>query len=626
VPEPASSVPPRTQTEGQVLAFLARHRGAVQVSGDALAWAAALTLALVGRYDFVPPPGQVADFLLFLPLALVVHVAVALLCGLYQGRWRMGSFDEVAALARAAAVTTALLFAGNLAFGDRLVPMSVPVAGGAMALVGTAGARYAWRLVLERNRRPNGDTSTRLLVFGAGEGAVQVLRAMLSDPESRYLPVALLDDDPGKRNLRIMHVPVLGTRADLAEVARRVGAETLLVAVPSAGAELVRQLSEAGEQAGLDVKVLPPVSELLGGSVSLGDIRTPTFADLLGRREIDTDIASIAGYLTGRRVLVTGAGGSIGSEVCRQVYRLAPCELIMLDRDESALHAVQLSLEGRALLDDPNLVVADIRDAERMGEVFQRWRPQVVFHAAALKHLSLLEAHPCEAVKTNVWGTQNLLEAAAATGVERFVNISTDKAADPESVLGYTKRIAERLTAHTAQVGGGTYLSVRFGNVLGSRGSVLGTFRAQIEAGGPLTVTHPEITRYFMTVEEAVQLVIQAGAIGRDGEVLVLDMGEPVRIVDVAQQLVSRCERPVDIVYTGLRPGEKLHEVLRGEGEADHRPVHPLISHVPVPPLDPHVVRRLRPWSGPESLVVDLREACVAHETTAGAPRGGLRG
>jgi FlaA1/EpsC-like NDP-sugar epimerase len=222
-----------------------------------------------------------------------------------------------------------------------------------------------------------------------------------------------------------------------------------------------------------------------------------------------------------------------------------------------------------------------------------------------------------------VWGTQNLLEAAAA-GVERFVNISTDKAADPESVLGYTKRIAERLTAHTAQVGEGTYLSVRFGNVLGSRGSVLGTFRAQIEAGGPLTVTDPDVTRYFMTVEEAVQLVIQAGAIGRDGEVLVLDMGEPVRIADVAHQLVSQSERPIEIVYTGLRPGEKLHEVLRGECEGDHRPVHPWISHVEVPPLEPQLVREIQPWSPPESLIAELREACLA-STAVGYGRHGTR-
>ncbi|HEV2070665.1 MAG TPA: nucleoside-diphosphate sugar epimerase/dehydratase [Acidimicrobiales bacterium] len=587
------------------------------MSGDAVAWVAGLTLALVARYDFAPPRNQLADFLSFLSAALVVHVIVALLCGLYQGRWRMGSFDEVAALARAAAVTTAVLFAGNLAFGGRLAPMSVPVAGGAMALVGTAGARYAWRLLLERHRRPSGDASTRLLVFGAGEGAVQVLRAMLSDPESRYLPVALLDDDPDKRNLRIMHVPVMGTRSDLAKVAERVGAEALLVAVPSAGAELVRDLTDAGERAGLEVKVLPSVSELLGGHVGLSDIRTPTIADLLGRREIDTDIASIAGYLTGRRVMVTGAGGSIGAEVCRQVYRLAPSELIMLDRDESGLHAVQLSLTGRALLDNPNLVVADIRDADRVSDVFERWRPQVVFHAAALKHLPLLEAHPCEAVKTNVWGTQNLLTAAVTTGVERFVNISTDKAADPSSVLGYTKRIAERLTAHTAQRGEGTYLSVRFGNVLGSRGSVLGTFLTQIEAGGPVTVTHPDITRYFMTVEEAVQLVIQAGAIGRGGEVLVLDMGQSVRIADVVQQLIAQCERRVEIVYTGLRPGEKLHEVLRGDGEADNRPVHPLISHVEVPALEPQAIGRSELPCGRDELILALSLLCQVHATTS---------
>jgi FlaA1/EpsC-like NDP-sugar epimerase len=611
--------------EGDVLTFLARHRSAVQVSADALAWVTGLGLALVARYDFAVPPGQAADFLVLLPMALVVHLVVGVFFGLYQGRWRMGSFDEVAALVRAAVVTSALLFGANLAVADRPVPMSVPLAGGAMALVGTAGVRYAWRLLLERNRRPAGDASTRLLVFGAGEGAAQVLRAMLSDPQSRYLPVALLDDDPGKRNLRIMHVPVMGNRAQLAEVAVRLGAESLLVAVPSAGAELVRELTELAKAVGLAVKVLPPVGELLGGRVEVDDIRTPTMADLLGRREIDTDVASIAGYLTGRRVLVTGAGGSIGAEVCRQVNHLAPSELIMLDRDESALHAVQLSLAGRALLDNPNLVVADIRDAARMSDVFERWRPQVVFHAAALKHLPLLEFHPCEALKTNVWGTENLLQAAAAAGVERFVNISTDKAAEPTSVLGYTKRIAERLTAHTARLADGTYLSVRFGNVLGSRGSVVGTFRSQIEAGGPVTVTHPEVTRFFMTVEEAVQLVIQAGAIGGDGEVLVLDMGEPVRIADVAQQLVARSERRIDIIYTGLRPGEKLHEVLRGEGEVDRRPVHPLISHVEVPPLEPHLIRNLQSWSGRDSLVIDLRDACVEGSARVAA-RGDMYG
>jgi FlaA1/EpsC-like NDP-sugar epimerase len=341
----------------------------------------------------------------------------------------------------------------------------------------------------------------------------------------------------------------------------------------------------------------------------LGDVRVD---DLLGRRQIETDLDLIAGYLTGKRVLVTGAGGSIGSELCRQLDRLAPAELMMLDRDESALHAVQLSLRGQALLDDPALILADLRDGEAIRAVFAERRPQVVFHAAALKHLPLLERHPGEAVKSNIWGTQTLLCAAAGNGVETFVNISTDKAANPASVLGYSKRITERLTAYAGMTSDGTFLNVRFGNVLGSRGSVLTAFSAQIEAGGPITVTHPEVTRYFMTVQEAVQLVIHAAAIGRDGEALVLEMGEPVRITEVARQLAATSSASVDIVYTGLRPGEKLHEELFGDGELDVRPLHPLISHVEVPALDPALVRSLDPYGPREKLVADLERLCHA--------------
>ncbi len=277
-------------------------------------------------------------------------------------------------------------------------------------------------------------------------------------------------------------------------------ADAVLIAIPSAGADLVRALTEQARPLNVDVKVVPPVVELFGRTVRIEDIRPVSHADLLGRREIDIDLAAVAGYLTGRRVLVTGAGGSIGSELCRQVARFHPAQLVMLDRDESGLHAVQLSLEGRALLDDRNLVVADIRDQQRLDEVFAEHRPQVVFHAAALKHLPLLEMHPSEALKTNVIGTYQMLQTALRHGVDRFVNISTDKAADPTSVLGYSKRIAERLTAAADESATGTYCSVRFGNVLGSRGSVLTAFAAQVEAGGPITVTDPEVTRYFMTV------------------------------------------------------------------------------------------------------------------------------
>jgi FlaA1/EpsC-like NDP-sugar epimerase len=386
----------------------------------------------------------------------------------------------------------------------------------------------------------------------------------------------------------------VGNRAKLAEAAVAYRADTLLIAIPSARASLITELSELATACGLAVKVLPPVSELLGGKVGVSDIRDVTAADLLGRHEIRTDVESIAGYVTGKRVLVTGAGGSIGSELCRQIYRFAPAELIMVDRDESALHGVQLSIEGRALLDSDDLVLLDLRDRTSVQRVLATRRPDVIFHAAALKHLPLLERHPAEAVQTNVWATLDLLELAAQYGVGRFVNISTDKAADPCSVLGYSKRITERLTSYMATQGSTICLSVRFGNVLGSRGSVLTTFNAQIDRGGPLTVTHPDVTRYFMTIEEAVELVIQAGAIGGPGEVLVLDMGQPVRIAEVAQLLAARSERPIATHFTGLRPGEKLHEVLLADDEEDRRPLHPLISQVEGRPLEPVMARSIR--------------------------------
>lgn len=591
-----------------------RARRRLQVVTDLTAMALSVVIAAAFRYDFEIPPGMEGRIAWFALASAAVFAVCGAARGLYAGRWSFGSFEEMSALVGAIVVATLVMMVGAVAVdidGERIVPLSVPLIASTIMLAAGAGIRYVWRLFYERRLRPQSDALERVVVIGAGEGGQQIITAMLRNPSGRYLPVALIDDDPTKRNLRIRSVPVSGTRSELGTVAAAHDAQLALLAIPTADSTIIREYADIAREHGLRLLVLPSASELYGAQVSTADIRPVTHADLLGRHEVDTDVESIAGYVTGKRVLVTGAGGSIGSELSRQLYRFAPASLILLERDESALHAVQLSIEGRALLDSRNLVVCDIRDEDRVRQVFTEHQPEVVFHAAALKHLPLLQMHPAEALKTNVWGTQVLVQAALEHGVERFVNISTDKAADPCSVLGYSKRLAERLTAAAADRGDGVFLSVRFGNVLGSRGSVLTAFSKQIEAGGPVTVTDPEVTRYFMTVEEAVQLVIQAGAVGRDGEALVLDMGEPVRIDDVAKRLIAEADRPIEIVYTGLREGEKLHEVLFGPDEVGARPIHPRISHVDVPPLPEADLPVPSPLATDAEVIEELRAACT---------------
>jgi len=576
------------------------------VAADFAAWCTAIVFAVFERFDFHRSLVNLRDLVEMAPIAAAVGVGCCLLLGLYARRWAVGSHEEASVLAAAVAVVTALLFVVDSALWRHPLPRSSVLGAGFIALVLMGGVRLTARTARDRRRRPASSTS-RMLVFGAGEGGLQSIRAMLRDPSCAYLPVALLDDDPAKRNLRHLGVRVRGGWDRIAETAKEYDADSLLIAIPSANRAVIGNLTELGRAAGLDVKVLPSLTDFSGPSVEVADIRDVQEEDLLGRRGIDTDVVSIAGYVTGKRILVTGAGGSIGSELCRQLTRYGPAELIMLDRDESALHAIELSITGRAMLESPDLVVRDIRDREGLIDLFVARRPDVVFHAAALKHLPLLQQHPGEAVQTNVWGTRNVLDAAAAAGVDHFVNISTDKAADPISVLGYSKRIAERMTSHMSLDHPGRWVSVRFGNVLGSRGSVLTTFRSQVAAGGPITVTHPDVTRFFMTVKEAVELVIQAGGIGRSGETLVLDMGDPVRIADVATRLATGAAgvggRPIKITYTGLRAGEKLDELLFASGEVDERPLHRLISHVRVSPLAPTATADL-PVRGPTTSVI----------------------
>lgn len=586
-------LPPRHRLQGAVF-----RRLILRLALDVVLWVLALGMAVALRYDLRLPDGVATGMLKRLPIFAAIQAVCGIAMGLYRRRWRYGSFDELLGVAVSAAIGTVISYVVNARFLDiRYVPRSAVLIGGFIGLVFLATTRYVWRAFNDLRQRPSSLHGQPTIIFGAGEAGTSIVRQLMRTPTSPLVPVALLDDDPAKRNLHISGIRVEGGLTDLVALAEKHGATMLLLAIPSLDKDGVRDVVRRAREADLDVKVLPAVSDLFDShGPRVSDIRSLTPADFLRRLQISTDINSIAGYVTGRRVMVTGAGGSIGSELCRQLAKLGPSQLVMLDRDESALHGVQLSIEGRALLDSPNTLLADIRDRARMFEVMESCRPDVVFHAAALKHLPLLERYPEEAWKTNVLGTLNVLDACRAAKVDRFVNISTDKGANPISILGHSKRVAERLTSDAAtRLELGAYLSVRFGNVLASRGSVLTTFQQQIENGGPVTVTHPDVTRFFMTIPEAVELVIQAGAIGQPGEVLILDMGDPVRIVDVARQMIDIARSDAEIVFTGLRPGEKLHEELIGSGERDERPMHPLIAQVAVPPLSPDVFDRYTP-------------------------------
>lgn len=566
----------------------------LQYAVDAEAWVIAVTFAALFRFDYVASRVDWFSAGVIVVLAVTLQAVLGWFFALYRGRHQQGAFHEAQTLLLTVVSVAGILFIVNFfLLNPAGLPRSTVILAIPIAFLIMGGSRYLFRLFSERKARPK-DAAQRTLVYGAGQTAAYLVRRMLSDPLSPYAPVGLIDDDPHKRRLRLYNIPVLGRGEDLVELARKTNATAVVLCISRADADFMREVSDLADRAGIRLMVLPLLSEILEAGMTLGDLRDVAIEDLIGRHPVDTEVASIAGYVRGKRVLVTGAGGSIGAELCRQLSAFSPQELVMLDRDESGLHGVQMSISGHGLLDSDDVVLADIRDPDALDQIFSSRRPEVVFHAAALKHLPMLEQYPEEAWKTNVLGTLNVLDAAQKAGVDTFVNISTDKAANPISILGHSKRVAEKLTAWAAAETGRTYLSVRFGNVIGSRGSMLPTFIAQIESGGPVTVTDPEVTRYFMTIPEACQLVIQAGAIGRPGEVLILDMGSPVKILDVAKRMISRSGRAVEIVFTGLRDGEKLHEELIGVSEHDERPFHSKITHTDVPVLDPAHLDRER--------------------------------
>lgn len=566
---------------------------------DALILCVTPALALMLRVDGVQALGNYAPTLLiYTTTALLIRVAIFYGFGLYSRYWRYASIGELTQITAAVLISTAIIV--TLFFAVRIpalgicdavepacaLPRSIPFIDAMLVVLAIGAIRFSVRtadLYLQRGR--SGQPTQRALIMGAGEAGAMIARELRTNPQVGIDPIGYVDDDPDKRGTRIRGLPVLGDRGALPDLVAQHKIDQVIIAMPTAPGKAIREVLAICEEAGVPAKTMPGIYELLGGQVSVSQLRNVEIEDLLRREPVSTDIAAVQELLQGRCVLVTGGGGSIGSELCRQILRCRPARLVIVGHGENSVFEIHQELQ-RAIRHTgqesggPVIVpvIADVRFAERVQRVLQQHRPQVVFHAAAHKHVPLMEENPSEAITNNVLGTRNLLEAALASGVDRFVLISTDKAVNPTSVMGASKRLAELLVHEAAQRSGRPYAAVRFGNVLGSRGSVVLTFKQQIAAGGPVTVTHPEMTRFFMTIPEAVQLVLQAAVLGRGGETFVLDMGESVRIADLARDLIrlSGLEegRDIDIVYSGLRPGEKLYEELFVTGEVDQRTAH----------------------------------------------------
>ncbi|MFO7537774.1 MAG: nucleoside-diphosphate sugar epimerase/dehydratase, partial [Chloroflexota bacterium] len=553
---------------------------------DILLLPLAAYLSYVLRLDRFDLTSYWQSYFLFSLVALVVTVVVFKAVGLYARYWRYASIDELLLLTGAttisvigtSAVTAVLTW--SLSLGN-LYPRSIPLIFLLLGLMVTAGPRLLLRLLsrYRHGRTHLGYVQKPVLVMGAGDAGAMIVREMRQNPHLGLKVVGLLDDDPRKHGMSIYGVLVLGGREQIPLLVPRLRVEQVIIAMPTAAGKTIREIVARCEKTAVSTKIVPGIYEILDGTVSVNQLRDIDIEDLLRREPVQTDIQAMQNTIQGKRVLVTGGGGSIGSELCRQILRCRPSELILLGHGENSIFDIYNELRRWQVADTViHPIIADVRSAERIQNVLAQVKPQIVFHAAAHKHVPLMEMNPAEAVTNNVVGTRNMLQAAQTVGVERFVMISTDKAVNPTSIMGASKRVAELLVHQAAQQTGLPYVAVRFGNVLGSRGSVVLTFKKQIAAGGPVTVTSPEMTRYFMTIPEAVQLVLQAAVLGHGGEVFVLDMGEPVKIIDLAHDIIElsglEVGRDIDINIVGCRPGEKLYEELFVKGEVYHRTRH----------------------------------------------------
>lgn len=506
--------------------------------------------------------------------------------GVYSRFWRYASIDELILLISAVFIATVAASLADFILlwflpHDWVLPRSVPAIYFLLVVAVTAVPRLAVRSYIRYQYQLHGlPMGKSVLIVGAGDAGTMIARELQKNPHVGLVPVGFVDDDPAKHNMRMHGVRVFGGRDAIPDLAARLDIRQIIIAMPTAPGSAIRQIVEICEEAQVQTKIIPGIYELLDGTVGVNQLRDVDIEDLLRREPVQTDITAVTALLRGKRTLITGGGGSIGSELCRQILRAEPALLILIGHGENSIfeayHELRSLPQGKTTSIVP--LIADTRFPERIEAIFQQYRPQIVFHTAAHKHVPLMEQNSCEAITNNVIGTRNLLNAAQASGVAHFVMISTDKAVNPTSIMGASKRAAELLVHQAAIKSGRPYVAVRFGNVLGSRGSVILTFKKQIAAGGPVTITHPDMTRFFMTIPEAVQLVLQAAVLGTGGELFVLDMGEPVKIMDLAKDLIElsglKVGADIEIVVTGERPGEKLFEELFIPGETYNRTLH----------------------------------------------------
>lgn len=590
---------------------------------DAAILAVAPLLALSLRFDGLVPEGFWQPVLACLPAAVALQLAVFYGFGIYRRLWQFAGFDELAALVGAVAVSEGLLLAWALAL-DIVEPRSAYLVQALLVAAGVGASRLAVRVRYQRHQQ-SGRKLRRVLIIGAGRLGVALVKEVRAYAGSARRVVGFLHDDAACWGKILNGVPVLGGRGLLPELVRQNQVDEIIIATACCDKAWLRSNLRLCREAKCAVKIIPSFREMLSGEVSLRKLREINLEDLLGRASSPLDTEALRGCLEGRTVLVTGAGGSIGSEICRQVAKLAPRRMILLGKSENNIYEIEQELRWSYPALPLEAVIADIRNARRIGEVFERYRPQVVLHAAAHKHVPLMEAQPVEAVTVNIFGTRTVATAALRSGVERFVMVSTDKAINPTSVMGATKRAAEMLICNLNGKGKTKFSAVRFGNVLGSRGSVVPLFRKQIFKGGPITVTHPEMKRYFMTISEAAQLVLQAGASARGGEVFVLDMGQPIKIVDLACALIElsglRPHEDIKIEYSGLRPGEKLYEELLYDDEGHTATKHEKIFQARLQPEDEAKIEALLQRLQTEEDGESIRELLVELVPTYARPQ-----